>query len=97
MSVTIGKRWHGGPGDRQARCDYCGVYWLRSQLEEDEDGLLACPDEGSGASKGELDRENAEGAAEFMGISERQEKGVPQPADTDVATPLANIIGGVTF
>jgi hypothetical protein len=49
-------------GDRRARCDYCGVMWMRSQLVKKEDGLLACPDDAPGRVATELSRLNAQDA-----------------------------------
>jgi hypothetical protein len=57
---TIGDHWPSDAprGDRPAMCDYCGVYWPRSQLRKDAEGKWACPDEGDGLTMTELDMEN---------------------------------------
>ena len=49
-------------GDRRARCDYCGVMWMRSKLVKKEGGLLACPDDVKGMDEVELSRRNTEDA-----------------------------------
>lgn len=93
--ITIGRHWTAARGDRQARCDYCGIFWLRSQLTMDEAGLMRCPDEGDGADMVECSRENAEGATEYMGRLPREEGGVPPATNVDLAvTPLRTRIGG---
>lgn len=53
---TIGKKWHGDPGDYTAMCDLCGVYWPRSKLWKDAAGSLRCPDEGDGRDAVTLSR-----------------------------------------
>lgn len=65
--ITVGKRWpRSAPrGDSQAICSYCGVQWRRSQLVRDSEGLLVCPDEGTGRDQSELARLNAASSSAY--------------------------------
>jgi hypothetical protein len=58
---TITRTWPSNAprGDVQAKCDYCGVRWRRSQLRMDRSGLLVCPDEGPGLDAVTLSEGNA--------------------------------------
>lgn len=43
---TIGRHWpKGARGDYPELCTLCGVKWRRSQLIEDRNGFLVCPDD----------------------------------------------------
>lgn len=53
-------------GEYQTECAYCGITWYRSDLRRDESGLLACPDDQEGRCTAELDRLNAEAAAQAI-------------------------------
>jgi hypothetical protein len=65
MAPTIGRHWRGGTEDYAALCDYCDVRYLRSQLQRQSSGRLACLGPGTnscGAGHDEvsLDKTNAE-------------------------------------
>jgi hypothetical protein len=62
---TIGRHFPqtGRRGDFECMCDYCGVYWYRSQLRLDAAGFLACPDDQKGRDVVTLARENASSAS----------------------------------
>lgn len=59
---TIGRHWpRDAPrGDYQAKCDYCGVLYRRSELVRDEAGLLVCAAEGEGLDVVALSRMSAD-------------------------------------
>jgi hypothetical protein len=88
---TVGSRWpRSAPrGDYQARCDYCGVHWRRSQLRRDGAGLLSCPDEGPGLTSVELAR------AELMNARDA----VPRqwPHDGGSVDSASEILSGYTW
>jgi hypothetical protein len=95
---TIGPRW---PRDAEfrdytAKCDYCDVVWRRSQLVRDGAGFLTCPDEGDGLDRVTLDEMNLAGAQEEPYRYGQNDRG-QYPTVSDVATPLDDVIDGVTF
>lgn len=62
-------------GDYEAKCDYCGVHWLRSRLVRDESNLLVCPDHNHGESVVALDRQVAQDSREYRDRFLRQDSG----------------------
>ena len=54
---TIGRHRTGERNDYPMECYYCGVLWPVSQLREDGDGNLYCPDEGEIQSLSEQERD----------------------------------------
>lgn len=78
-------------GDFRAKCGYCGVMWMRSEMVRDAAAILACPDDQAGKDLVTLARENAAGTME---LRERPQR---DGADRDVggddyATTPASII-----
>lgn len=74
---TIGKhRPQGSPeGDYEAKCDYCGVHWYRSDLRRDGAGNLVCPDHDHGEDVVTLDRMVAEDGRNYRQRFLRQDSG----------------------
>lgn len=64
---TIGRHTDFQKGDRQARCDYCGTQYRRSDLQKNSMGLLYCGCVGPEDDLEELERQN-----QAMGVA-------PQP------------------
>jgi hypothetical protein len=55
MAPTIGRQWRGGAEDYAALCDYCDVRYLRSQLQRQSNGRLACLGPGTNGCGAGLD------------------------------------------
>lgn len=95
---TIGYKWSGQyPGDFACMCSYCGTFWNRSELQEDEAGLLYCPQEGDGLDAVALSEGNAAGAAEYLGPQPTGEWGQTVRPITDVAPDFTLKLQGGEF
>ncbi len=71
---TTGRRIRSGERSR-ALCDFCGSQWDRDQLTRGEDGLLYCPQEGTGRDVVALTQANIQSAEDWAA------RKVPQPHD----------------
>lgn len=67
--LTIGRKYSGRTREYTADCDICGVRWHRADLTLMPDMTLACPDDASGRTALEIDRQRAIDASEpsFIG------------------------------
>lgn len=86
---TIGRHHPtGDPNNYYAICGYCGVNWPRDRLYMDRNGLLVCPDEGTGASSRVLDEYIAKQSAERHGEAIVHRDGTPDSEATANPTPF---------
>lgn len=88
---TIGRRRrHGEHGT--ALCDRCGTRWSRSDLWRDLEGLLNCPQEGTGRDATSLTKANVASAKAYARAYDRPHR-YPGALDQETAEAISSVTG----